>query len=797
MDEKANPMNEIRMSERVKRLRDQVVASKPTVCSERARLVTESYKATESQPMLIRRAKALETILKGMTIHIHDDELIVGNQANYRRGTPVNPEMGIGWLSEEIDSVLETRAQDKMVVPETVKRELKEIFGYWKGRTIREAVYGILPKAVVRARQAKLFTLDNHEEGGLGHIIPDHPMLLQQGFEGVKARIRKHLEALDPTHPEDFQKGVFYRAETIVADAAIHFGKRYANEAERLADIENNPKRRDELLGIAQICRRVPVHPPRNFHESLQAIWFVHLILHIETNGTAISPGRMDQFLYPFYRRDIDAGVLTQESAQELLDCLWLKFNEIIKLRSQDATYVHAGFPTVQNVTIGGVLADGSDGTNELSSMMLNSQAHIRLPHPQLSMRVHDKTSEPLLQKAAGVLALGGGMPQLIGDEILIESLVNRGLPLQVARDYAPIGCVELGVIGLWGRGNGGYFNIPKVLELALNNGVDPKTGKQIGAKTGDPRQFETFDDVLSGFKAQMHYCTRLLAIENNVIDQIHAELMPHVFYSMVIPDCIENGKDATSGGARYNWTGPIGVGIANAGDGLTAIKKVVFEDREATMDQLVDALEANFEGYETLHRKLLAAPKYGTDNEYADQMIKDAVNIYLDPLLTYPTPRGGNQGPSALFSLSVSLPFGWATGALPDGRKAGTPLADGISPVHGHDYKGPTAVLKSASKIEHVRTSGTILNLKFHPSVLSGPAQIQKFVDLASTYLVDLKGSHMQCNFVSPETLRDAQIHPEAYPDLIVRVTGYSARFVELSKEVQDDIIGRTTQVI
>lgn len=785
------------MTDRVRRLRKQIVLSKPTVCSERARLITESYRKTEADPMLMRRAKAIDAILSGMTIRIYDDELIVGNQAGARRSSPVSPEMGIGWLSEEIDTTLETRPQDKMVVSDKVKRELKDIFGYWKGRTIREAVYNILPEEVARARQAKLFTLDTHEEGGLGHIIPDYPMILQEGFEGIKDRIRKHLDTLDSIHPEDFQREVFYRAETIVADAAIKFGKRFADEAERLAHIEKKPERRSELLKIAEICRRVPAHPPRNFHEALQAVWFVHVILHIETNGTAISPGRMDQFFYPFYSRDIDSGILNPEAAQELLDCLWLKFNEIIKLRSRDATYVHAGFPTVQNVTIGGVLSDGSDGTNELSYRMLISHAHIRLPHPQFSMRVHDKTPEPLLQKAAEVLALGGGMPQMIGDEILIESLVRRGISIHVARDYAPIGCVELGVIGLWGRGNGGYFNIPKVVELVFNNGVNPENGKQIGAKTGDPLQFDTFEDVISAFKEQMHYCTRLLAIENNIIDQIHAERMPHLFYSMVVPDCIEKGKDATAGGARYNWTGPIGVGIANAGDALTAVKKVIFEGREATMGQLLEALKANFEGYGDLHQKLLSAPKYGADDENADQMVKDVVDTYLDSLLTYPTPRGGNQGPSALFSLSVSLPFGWVTGALPDGRKAGVPLADGISPIHGHDYKGPTAVLKSASKIDHVRTSGTILNLKFHPSVLAGPAQISKFVDLASTYLVDLKGSQMQCNFVSAETLRHAQIHPEDYPDLIVRVTGYSARFTELCKEIQDDIIDRTEQVI
>jgi formate C-acetyltransferase len=450
-----------------------------------------------------------------------------------------------------------------------------------------------------------------------------------------------------------------------------------------------------------------------------------------------------------------------------------------------------------QNISIGGIRPDGADATNELTYMMLTAQGHVHLPHPQLTLRVHRESPEPLLQKAAEVLSLGGGLPQLVGDEVHIASLLGRGIPLEVARDYGSIGCVELGVIGLWGRANGGYFNIPKVLELALNNGIDRMTGEQVGINTGNPREFKSFDDVMSAFKKQMEYCTHLLAIENNVIDVIHAEMVPHVFYSLVIPDCIEKGKDATKGGGRYNWTGPIGVGVANAGDSLAAIKKVIFEDRCATMKELVDVLDANFDGYEELRQKLLAAPKYGADEEYVDGLVKEVVNIYLDPLLTYSTPRGGNQGPSALFSLSVNIPFGWATGALPDGRKAGTPLADGISPTHGCDSKGPTAVLKSASRIDHVRTSSTILNLKFHPSALSGPAQVSKFVDLISTYLVDLKGSHVQCNFVSAETLRDAQANPEKYPDLIIRVTGYSARFCELGKDVQDDIIGRTEHVL
>lgn len=787
----------IRATERIRRLRERVARSEPSVCSERAVLVTESYKETEGQPMPIRRAKALDRVLRNMTVFIAPDELIVGNHASKPRSAPVFPEMGVDWLSRELDSILETRSQDRMVVPPKVKEDLRSIIPYWRGKTLREAVYAALPKEVINARLAKVFTLDNHEEGGLGHMLPDYPTVLAKGFNGIVDEVEERIGCLDLTRPDDYEKYIFYEAVKIVCRAACAFAERFADEAQRLAETERDLQRKDELLRIAQVCRRVPAQPAGSFYEAIQACWFVQLIIQIETNGTAISPGRMDQILYPYYARDVKENKLTPEQAQELIDCFWIKLNEIIKLRSEPATHVHAGFPTTQNVTIGGQTEEGLDATNELSFMFLTAQDHIRLSQPQFSLRVHRDTPSALLLRAAEVIRKGGGIPQLISDEVLIPSLLARGIPLETARNYAPIGCVELGVYELWGRGNGGYFNIPKVLELALNDGVDRMTGQQIGKKTGDPRQFTSFDDVMRAFREQMEYCTYLLAIENNVIDKVHAELMPHVFISTVSRGCIEQGKDVTRGGARYNWTGPIGVGIANAGDSLAAIKKVVFEEGKASMAELIEALDHDWENHESLRQLMRHAPKYGNDDDYADLLVKEVVNIFLDSLKRYPTPRGGDQGAAALFSLSVSLPFGWATGATPDGRKAGTPLADGVSPVHGVDVKGPTAVLKSVSKIEHIRTNGTILNIKFHPCALQGERQLQKFCDLIKTYLVDLKGSHVQVNVVSADTLRDAQRHPEQYRDLVIRVTGYSAFFTELSREVQDDIIERTEHML
>ena len=786
-------ISSLKRSPRIEKLKKDLLSSQPELCSERARLVTLSYQETEGKPYILKRARALEKILNEMTVCIFDEELIVGCLARMRRAGPVFPEMGVGWLEKELENTLETRKQDCFIVSPAVKQELRELIPYWKGKTLREKVFKTLPQAVIDARWGLIFTLDNHEEGGLGHVLPDYPGLFQKGFKAVVDEMEDKIWNANLASPVDFQKSLFWKAAVIVLNAAVRFAGRYSQEAQRLAERESDPRRRKELEEIARICQGVPERPCRSFREAVQAMWFIHLIIQLETNGTAISPGRVDQHFYSYFQKDLEDGRLTLEDAQELIDCLWIKFNELIKLRSQFASFVHAGFPMNMNVTIGGQTVKGEDATNELTYLFLNAQEHVHLSQPQFSLRVHRKTPEELLVRAVEVLRLGGGLPQLISDEVLIASLMNRGIPLKIARNYAPIGCVEVGFIGLWGRGNGGYFNVPKVLELALNDGVDRLSGKKIGLATGNPREFGSFQEVMDAFKRQMEYCVKLLAIEDNVIDMIHAEIMPHVFISTMVPGCIEKGQDVTQGGALYNWTVPLGVGLVNAGNALAAARKKVFEEKQFSMEELIRALESNFEGNEILRQQLINAPKYGNDDNYVDKMVHEVVNIFLDEIEKYQTPRGGQLAPAALFSLSVSLPFGWATGASPDGRKAKEPLADGISPGHGQDLKGPTAILKSAGKIDHIRTCGTILNLKFHPQILSGVGNLRKFASLLRTYLLSLGGSHVQTNIVSADTLREAQKHPERYRSLVIRVTGYSAYFVELSKEVQNDIIERT----
>lgn len=777
---------------RVMALRERVLHATPSISSERARLVTHSYMETEGQPILLRRAHALNKILREMTIYIAEGELIIGNMAPKPRAAPIFPEMGTEKLEESLEE-LSQRPQDRMDLTENVKTELRATFPYWKGKTVREKVFAALPDDVIRARRANMFTLDNHEDGGLGHVLPDFPSVLQNGFRSLIDSVQSKMDMLDLAQPESYKKWVFWRSAVVVMEAAIAFAERFAAEAERLAVAATSDTARAELLHAAEICRRVPALPARTLQEAIQSCYLVDIIIQIETNGTAISPGRLDQILYPYYLKDRDAGSLSFEQAQELIDCLWVKLNELIKLRSNFASRVHAGFPMNENVCIGGQDEHGQDATNELSFMFLNSCERVRLSHPQFSMRVHKKTPDALLMRAIECIKIGSGRPQLVSDEVIVPALCTRGVPLTVARTWAPIGCVEAGVHGLWGRGNGGYFNTTKVLELTLGNGIDQLTGQRLGPATGDATLFTSFDQVREAFDRQMANAVYLLAIENNVIDLIHAENVPHVFMSCVITGALESGKDVTEGGALYNWTGPLGVGLANTANSLAALKRVVFDDKKATMAEVIQALAANFEGHEPLRQKLLHAPKYGNDDDAADLMAHFVVEEFVNHAKQQPTPRGGNQGPCCMFSLSSNLPLGWSTAATPDGRKSMEPLADGISATHGTDLKGPSAMLKSASKIDHQNTAGSILNLKFHPMVLKTRTDSAKLGDLFRTYLVDLGGAQVQANIVSADLLRDAQKNPERHRDLIVRVTGYSAYFTELSKELQDDIIGRT----
>ena len=785
----------IKPTDRVKGLREEIVMAEPSVCSERAVIVTKSYAATEGMPMVIRRAKAISDVLNQMTVRIWKNELIVGNQASRRRAAPVFPEWGVYWLEKQLDEI-ETRPQDRMAVPAAVKADLRAIFPHWWGRTVYDRVWGTLPEDVKKARTAFMFTVDLYERGSYGHMVYDTPRILREGLKGIKKDIAANLATADPADPHQITKIHFWQAADIVCDAMICYAHRLAAEARTQAEAAGtDPARRLELLTVAAACEQVPENGARDFWEAVQSVWLLQLLIQLEGNGNSVSLGRLDQHLYPYFRQDRNAGGINVAAAQELLDCLWLKLNEIIKVWDTEATRVHAGWPMTQNVLIGGQTPDGKDATNELTFMLLNTQDHIRLAAPQFSMRVHNGTPQELLERAAEVIGGGGGMPALFGDEAIIPGLHKLGIPLEEARDYAMVGCVEPTVIGAFGRNNGGYFNLARVVDMAINNGVDRSTGVQLGPRAGF--ELQSFDDVLRAVRVQMAYFVRMLAIEDNIIEMVQTELTPHILASCLIPNCVKNGKDITAGGARYHWTPPFGVGLATAADSLAAIKKTVFDDGALSLAQLNQALNrAEGEEWERIRWLLNKAPKYGNDNPAVDGLAKCVSEIFFDEVEKYSTWRGGHFV-GGLFSLSSTVPHGWHTGATADGRRAGSPVSDSISPTNSADQSGPTAVLLSASSLDHARCmGGNVLNLKFTPGAIRAAGSLKKFSSLLKTYLVDLHGLEVQVNVVSVETLRAAQREPEKHRDLIIRVSGYSARFTELAREIQEDIISRTEHV-
>ena len=784
----------IAATERIKRMRQEIVAADPAVCSERALIVTKSYQETEGQPTPIRRAKAIKRVLEEMTIHIWDDELIVGNHANGRRTAPIFPEWGVYWLENQLDFI-PVRPQDKMIIPDQVKADIRSVIPYWRGKTVYDRVWGTLPEDVQRARKALVFTVDLFERGSFGHIVYNTPAILEYGFAKVKEEALEHIKNADESIPEEFKKIQYWKAFVIICDGIIAFANRYSALAKELAEKETDAQRKEELLEISRICARVPEHPAETFHEAVQVAWFLQLLPQLEGNGNSVSPGRLDQHLYPYYKKDIEQGRIRVEEAQELLDCLWLKLNEIVKCWDTEAAKVHAGFPMTQTVTIGGRMKDGTDATNELSYLFLNTQAHIRLGSPQFVVRVHSDLPEDFVTHVCETIRGGGGMPALFGDEVITKSLLKLGMSYEEARDCAIVGCVEPSVIGAFGRNNGGFLNLARIIDFAMNDGRDRLTGQQIGLHTGDPRNFTSIEDVKEAVRKQLVYFVKLLATEDHIIDVVQAELTPHVLVSTMIPGCMEKGKDITAGGAIYHTTTPFGAGISTATDSLAAIKKVVFEDKTVSMDELLHALDTDFEGMEgeKIRQKLLAAPKFGNDDDYVDEFARFLSDTFMGEVEQYESGRGGHLV-GGFFTLSSTVPLGHETGATPDGRKARTPISDSISPTNGVEENGPTAVLSSAAKIDHSRcTAGNAVNIKFSPGALESAGKLEKFANLLTAYLIDMHGFEVQVNVVSADTLRAAQKNPGEYRDLIIRIAGYSARFVELAPDIQEDLIART----
>jgi pyruvate formate-lyase/glycerol dehydratase family glycyl radical enzyme len=781
------------MTERVARLREQSLEARPTLSTERAELITEFYRqdlGPVSAP--VRRALAFRYLMEHKTVYIGEGELIVGEKGPFPKAAPTYPELCCHSL-EDLD-ILNSREKIPFIVTPQARQVYAEvIIPFWRGKSMRDLIFREMTDEWKAAYEAGIFT-EFMEQRAPGHTVLDDK-IYRKGMRDFQEDIRRALANLDYLNdPEAYDKQEELKAMLICADALIRFAERHAEKAEELAARESDPRRRAELRRIAEVCRRVPAYPPRDFWEAVQYYWFVHLGVTTELNTwDSFSPGRLDQHLYPFYRRGLEDGTLTREQAEELLQCLWIKFNnqpappKVGVTAAESATYTDFA-----QINLGGLREDGSDGVNELTYLILDVVEEMRLLQPSASVQVSKKSPDAFIKRAARIIRTGFGQPSVFNADLVVQELLRQGKSLADARNGGTSGCVETGAFGKESYILTGYMNLPKILEITLNNGVDPRTGRRIGLETGDPRDFASFDELFAAFERQLRYFVDVKVRGNNVIERLYARHMPAPFLSILIDDCIAKGKDYHDGGARYNTTYIQGVGLGSITDALTAIRYHVFDQRTVSMDELLTALRSDFAGYESLRQTLLhRTPKYGNDDDYADGVMRAVFEAYFQAVDGRPNTKGGRYHIN-LLPTTVHVYFGSVTGAMPDGRKAWMPLSEGISPVQGADRRGPTAVLKSAAKMDHARTGGTLLNQKFNPSLLRTEEGLDKFVQLIRTYF-RLDGHHIQFNVVDAATLRAAQEHPEEYRSLIVRVAGYSDYFCDLTKALQDEIIART----
>ena len=790
-------------TERVKRLKDQILSAVPCIEVDRARLLTESFKETEDQPIIIRKAKALEKILNEIPIVIRDEELIVGSLTKNSRSAQVFPEFSNKWLVDEFDK-LPKRTSDSFQISEETKEELKEIFKYWEGKTVSELASSYMSDETIKAMGAKVFTVANYHFNGLGHISVDYKKVLEKGFKGIIDEAEDAMSKFHSSDPEYIKKRKFLEAVIISCKAAINYAKRYAKLAEELAEETSDIIRKNELLDIAKVCNKVPENPASTFYEACQSFWFVQAIISLESNGHAISPARFDQYMYPYFKNDIDNGIATKEINKEILQCLWVKFNDLTKVRDETTTKAFSGYSMFQNLIVGGQTPEGKDATNELSYMCLDATGSLKLPQPSLSVRIWNKTPEEFFIRVCELTRLGTGLPAFYNDEVIIPMLVNNGLNLEDARDYAIVGCVEPQKPGKTdGWYDAAFFNLAQILKLTIDNGK--MDGKQVGPKTGEFTQFKNIEEFIEAYKKQMEYFVSQMVAADNCVDIAHKERAPLPFLSSMLDDCIAKGKSIQEGGGHYRFSGPLGVGIANVGDSFMAIKKLIFDEEKFTLGQLKEALDTNFgenesdpvkkREFEDIKQMLLhRSPKFGNDIDEVDEFTREGAFIYCKEVSKHFNQRGGKFIPG-LYPVSNNVHLGSLVGATPDGREAYKPIADGVSPTRGADVKGPTAAANSVAKLEHYAApSGTLFNQKFSPNSLKGDNGLKNLASLIRSYF-DEKGMHIQFNVVDKNILIDAQKHPEKYRDLIVRVAGYSAQFVCLDKGIQDDIIKRTEQ--
>lgn len=846
---------------RILALKHAIYEATPTVEADRAELLTASYKETEGYPIIIRRAKALEKILKEIPIAIRNNELIAGSLTVGIHGCQIYPEYSFDWIEKEFKTMA-TRMADPFVIPEETAERLHEAFLYWPGKTTSELATSYMSKPCLEAQTNGVFTVGNYYFNGVGHVCVNYDKLIRQGASGIIKEVEEAKKKLSVGIPEDIKKRDFYDAVIITYKAVIAYANRYADLCDQLSAREADTSRKEELIMMAVNCRRVPEYPATNWWEALQAFWFVQLIMQIESNGHSISPGRFDQYMYPHLVSDKE---ISKEFAQELLDNVWIKFNDLNKTRDAVSDQAFAGYAVFQNIQCGGIDENGVDATNPLSYMMIEAAAHVAMAAPSFSIRYSNKTPDEFLYRACELVRLGLGYPAMYNDEVIIPAMMNRGIPLKDARTYCIIGCVEPQVPHKTeGWHDAAFFNIAKVLDITLHNG---RSGKiQLGPQTGEMKDFKNLDELMNAYRAQMAYFVELLVEADNAVDYAHAERAPLPFESALVEDCIGRGKSVQEGGAIYNFTGPQAFGVADNGDSFAAIQKHVFENKEVTMSELQEAIEHNFgypdetgkmsswfnlsgtnnedsvvcnidekkiyeavkqilsakgniditelqqnlrkngaftservssvsanaARYQEIKRIMENTTWFGNDDDIVDMITREAGQIYAREVQKYKNPRGG-QFQAGCYPVSANVLFGKDVAPLPDGRLAWMPLADGVSPRAGCDTNGPTAAVMSVAKLEHETFSnGTLYNQKFSPGALAGDEGLKRFAALCRAYF-DNKGMHVQFNVIDKKTLVAAQKNPEQHKDLVVRVAGYSAQFVSLAKEVQDNIIDRT----
>ena len=784
------------LTDRVRRLREQSVNTKPYICTERAELLTDFYQSggADNVSTPVARALAFKHILENKTVIINEGELIVGERGSAPRATPTYPELCSHTIAD-LD-IANSRERTPFLVSDETRNTYKdEIIPFWTGRTMRERVFQSMSEDWMIAFEAGIYT-EFMEQRAPGHAILDNK-IYHRGFTDFIADIQQHLSTLDYyDDPEAYAKEQELKAMEIAANAVISFAKRHADKARELALYEKDPGRKEELNRIADVCDHVPANPPRDFWEALQSYWFVHLSVIIELNvWDSFNPGRLDQHLNPFYEKGLKEEILARESAKELLQCFWVKFNNQPAPPKVDITEQQSGtYQDFALINTGGLKIDGSDGVNEVSYMILEICNEMRLIQPSVCIQMSTENPDSFLTSAVDVVKEGFGQPSMFNTDVIIKEFLRAGKSIEDARTGGPSGCVTISAFGKESCILTGYCNWPKILEITLHNGVDPKTGKQVGIKTGDATSFKSFDEVFSAYKQQLKHFIDLKIKGNNIIERLYAEHMPAPFMSLLFDDCIERGKDYHDGGPRYNSTYIQGVGMGTITDSLSAIKYHVFKKQNYTMKELLEGLKTDFDDNDVMRMTLLnKTPKYGNDDDFADTIAQSVFEAYFESIDGRPNTKGGEYRVN-LLPTTVHVYFGQVTGATPDGRKAGSPLSDGISPSHGADKLGPTAVIKSVAKIDHSKTGGTLLNQKFMPDVLVHQEGRQKLADLVQTYF-KMGGHHIQFNVIKAETLRDAQKHPENYLNLIVRVAGYSDYFVNIGKDLQNEILARTEQ--